>query len=346
MSIIVNNLDTTKFDFKLVLINGKNRFYPISSSITILDLNASRLLTAIPTLIKVIREEAPDIVFSTLTHLNLFLGMSKVLLPKQTKLIARESSIISINNKYYKYPTLTNKLIKKYYKKFSLIICQSKFMLDDLVDNYDVPTSIMTVINNPINPPKSNLHSKEQNKSKPKFITVGRLYKEKGYDRILKALALLKFDFEYWILGDGSFKDPLTQLIDELGLSNKVTFTGLVKNPFDYLKQSDVFLQGSHFEGFPNAILEATYCGLPVVAYDAPGGTQEILIEGFNGFLVKEDDYQEFANKIEQSLNGSFDSEKITAHTIDKFSLDKIIRAYEDAIMSTQDHPIPEVQIN
>ena len=119
-------------------------------------------------------------------------------------------------------------------------------------------------------------------------------------------------------------------LSEQLGLFSKVKFLGTKINPFSYLYQSDLFLQGSFFEGFPNSLLEAGACGIPIVAYNCPGGTNEIIQEGINGFLVDNEANEiEFSNKIKYALSYNFKRNNIASSTQQKYKFESIIQKYE-----------------
>lgn len=330
----MNNLDRNLFTPTLLLVDGSNSFYPVENDVKIIDLKTQKTKTAIPKIIKAVNDLKPDFLFSTLTHLNILLAIAKFFLPVTTKLIARESSIASINNKYYKQARLNDFLMKVFYKKYDLIICQSQQMSDDLVSTYKMRRDKIKVINNPV----SNFNiDHDQTKKKneiPTFITVGRLSKEKGYDRILKSLSLLDIAFKYIIIGEGSERTNIENLVEHYDLSNQVQLLGLKKQPQKYLCVADLFLQGSHYEGFPNALLEATSCGVPVIAFDVPGGTSEIIQDEINGFLIEDDEVDDYAKNIKKALSFGFDNSKIKEITDTKFALNKIIKAYQNAILS------------
>ena len=139
------------------------------------------------------------------------------------------------------------------------------------------------------------------------LIFVGRLYAVKGVDYLIKSLNILKKDFNNFkllILGDGPEMGNLRQLSQELGNDSYIEFLGRIPNEkvSDYLNASDIFVLPSLSEGFPNVLLEAMACGLPVISTNIRG-LDEIIIEGRNGFLINPKSPEEIAHKVEYILD-------------------------------------------
>lgn len=134
-----------------------------------------------------------------------------------------------------------------------------------------------------------------------RLIAVGALLPRKGYDDLLRALAVLQGeDFELQIAGDGPERQSLQNLAIELGL--RVHFLGGREDITDLLAEAHLFIHPAKSEGLSNAILEAMGQGLPVIAA-ATGGTPELIQDGVNGLLVPPDNPTLLAKKIRQLLN-------------------------------------------
>jgi glycosyltransferase involved in cell wall biosynthesis len=119
----------------------------------------------------------------------------------------------------------------------------------------------------------------------PHVLGVGRLVRQKGFDRLIRAFAALRErepDAQLWILGDDpggrdSASQALRALRAELDLEACVHFPGYRSDVPAWLAHADLFVLSSRYEGLPNVLLEALACGCPVVALDGPGGAGEIL---------------------------------------------------------------------
>jgi 1,2-diacylglycerol 3-alpha-glucosyltransferase len=125
------------------------------------------------------------------------------------------------------------------------------------------------------------------------LISVGRLAPEKNWDTLLQAFAKAYGqhpNLRLVLIGDGSGRDSLQQLAAQLGIAERVTFTGAL--PFEeiprYMKAADIFSFASVTETQGLVTIEAMAAGLPVVAVDG-SGTRDIIEHGKEGFLVKND---------------------------------------------------------
>lgn len=332
VSILLQYLDTTKFDLTLVLLQKEGKFLnDIPDYIKIIDLKSKRVRNSISKIIKTIKSENADIVFSTLGHLNLLISILRPFLNKNTIFIGRESNTVSVINKQDKFPKLMDFLYRRFYNNFDYIVAQAQYMKDDLVHNYDIISDKIIVINNPIDFEKVKKLSYEVedplfDKSKINLISVGRLAYQKGFDTLIEIMEKLDERFFLTILGQGPDYTKLESLIEEKKLSQKIKLQGFVNNPYPYMRQADFFVLSSRFEGFPNVVLESNACQTPVIAFNCPGGTSEIIEENKNGWLVDCQDKGAFVKKLY-----SIDYNKsIETKHLEKFKVDVIIKQYEN----------------
>jgi len=105
-------------------------------------------------------------------------------------------------------------------------------------------------------------------------------------------------DVQFILIGDGPKKIEYLALVSSLGLEKNVLFTGEVNNVEQYLKASDLsVLISTNAEGFPNVVLESLACETPVIVTDN-GGTQEVVKNNYNGYLITNGDFGTLAKKI------------------------------------------------
>jgi glycosyltransferase involved in cell wall biosynthesis len=112
-----------------------------------------------------------------------------------------------------------------------------------------------------------------------KIVTVGRLTEEKGHMGFLSTFRKLKdagLDFVWYIVGDGNCRQELEAKIQELKLESHVILLGKQMNPYPYMKQADIYLQPSRYEGHCVTILEAKYLHKAIVCTDFSGAREEL----------------------------------------------------------------------
>lgn len=143
------------------------------------------------------------------------------------------------------------------------------------------------------------------------FISSGRLLNShKGYDIAINALALAKkkkpdFEFKYLIAGDGPDRTNLQDLIQRRGLEKEITLKGWTQfsDLLDFYHSGDIFLHPSRFDPFPNSVMEAMSCGLPVIGSDMAGSVLDRVLDGYNGYIHLAGDVEDLSNKILQVVN-------------------------------------------
>lgn len=327
------NLDPKVFEVKLLVIGYEKKAKFIYDLDKTIFLNKSRVLFGFPGVIKNIRKFEPDIVVSTIIHLNILMGCLSFFFRK-TKFVAREASVYSGMKQYAtRELPFSDFLVKFFYPRLAGIICQSIDMKEDLKTNFGIEDEKLKVINNPI----TQLPIKKIKKSggnKINFITVGRLNPEKGHSRILDVLSHLQYNFEYLIIGDGPEREAIYARAKALHLEERIHYISFTNEVAAYLEKADFFLQGSFVEGFPNAVLESCTFGIPVIAFDVPGGTKEIIENGQNGFLVNSElemaDLLNDMDKLRSLINAD-----VSAFTIDRFHPDETLKKYEAYFVDT-----------
>jgi len=180
-----------------------------------------------------------------------------------------------------------------------------------------------------------------------RILSVGRFTKEKDYFTAIKAIYFLlkinkksNYKFSYKIIGYGDLKKSILFFIDKHNLAKYIEIIdgNKIDDITPFLRESDIFLNTSIYEGMSNAVMEAMSFSLPIVATKA-GDTSELVIDGFNGFLCKIQDCKDIASKLKILIN-NFDLRKLMSfnshkHILNNFSLDKIGKYYLDLINSS-----------
>ncbi|GAB2821402.1 glycosyltransferase family 4 protein [Actinoallomurus bryophytorum] len=164
----------------------------------------------------------------------------------------------------------------------TLYLTNCRAQAERLVREEKVPPHRVEVIANGVEP-----HERRADPSRrpARGIVVANLIAYKGHADLIEALALLATPPPLSLIGEGSERDRLTELIGARGLDDVVTLAGAVPDARDLLEHYEFAVLPSHGEGMPNAVLEAMAAGLPVIA-TAVGGVPEIVSDGVTGILV------------------------------------------------------------
>ena len=144
-----------------------------------------------------------------------------------------------------------------------------------------------------------------RNKKKSSIIilSVGRLHKQKNYSTALNSISKIKnLDFEYWIAGVGELETELKEQVNELGLSKKVKLLGYISDIPTLLKNADIFLIPSQWEGFGLAAVEAMNASLPCVVSNVAGLGDLIKKDGEDAFLVAPTNEKIIAQRLAQLI--------------------------------------------
>ena len=136
-----------------------------------------------------------------------------------------------------------------------------------------------------------------------KIVAVGRLSKQKNYPFMLRAFSeFIKSypNYSLEIFGTGDLKTELEQLSIDLKCNDSVKFMGIKNDVHKYMKDADIYLMTSDYEGISNALAEAMAIGLPVVSTNCRGGGASFLVKTEeNGYLVDCGDLDKFISKME-----------------------------------------------
>ncbi|WP_219835801.1 glycosyltransferase [Paenibacillus sp. R14(2021)] len=276
-----------------------------------IDLNTRRVRHSIFKLTREINRIQPDVVLSTLGHLNLLLLLIRPFLRKKPKLVLREANAPSFAIPANSKGRFMKWLYRILYPRADRIIALSSGMAEDLIRFSRLPAGKVTIIHNPVVTEEVNKRASQQaehawitDKQLPVCISVGRLVEQKNYDVLLRAFALVQQQLpcRLIVLGEGKERAKLEGLRDRLGLTDKVDFHGFASNPFAYVAKADLFVLSSRWEGMPNVLLEALAVGIQIVSTDCIG-VDDVLDGGKYGAIVPVGGEAELASAIARSLS-------------------------------------------
>lgn len=218
--------------------------------------------------------------FSLLTRPNYINILARAISTRKYKLIISERGQPSIQYGSSSLQSKVNRfLMKLLYNRADMILCNSLGNCEDVNINFHVPRNRIKVINNPIDIKTISQIRPISNYFDPKFfniITIGRLTRGKNHKLLIDSVEKIK-NVRLYILGQAELEKELQEQIIQKKLNDKVFLLGFDSNPFQYLKAADLFIFGSNHEGFPNVLLEAMACGLPILSTNCKSGPDEIM---------------------------------------------------------------------
>lgn len=349
-STLLKNIDRDKFEIILAVGAKTDGFFKeVPSDIRVLELSGTkRAHKSFYPLLKLIYNEKPNIVFSTLGMVSSS-ALCSFFTGKSTKYIARFGNTISADlnrskrESYFKYQM--QKIAYRVVLARSQIVAQSKYMKNDLIDCFSLGEGEnISIIYNPCPIPNT---SYTLNPSAKTLVTVGRFAWQKGYDILIDALKLLselRSDFRFYFIGGGDkiLQNQVKEKSIQLGLMETVSFMGETENPFCSIDNIDIFVSSSRFEGFANVIVESLANGIPVVATDCPSGNREIINER-NGWLTKQKGQEPTAIELCATMNFALDNahnlerDDIKLEIKNRFSVEKIVSQYEQLFLEVRD---------
>jgi glycosyltransferase involved in cell wall biosynthesis len=318
----------------------------LSARINFVDLGVSRLILALPGLVRYLRSVQPRAMMSALDYTNIVAVLAARLARVSTRLILTEHnhmSTVTLHERGIKRRMMPW-LVRTLYNRAHAVVAVSRGVETDL-HRLGVDPGKTRTIYNPILTPELRRHLMESpdhswllSDDLPVILGIGRLCEQKDFSSLVRAFALVRqrLDARLMILGEGEQREELERLVRQLGLKDRVAFPGFVQQPATWLTRASLLVLSSRWEGFGNVIVEALAAGVPVVATDCDSGPAEILTDPRYGQLVPVGDIQAMAEAIVQTLERlpiKRDALRIRA---EDFALDPILDRYVGVLFGSQ----------
>lgn len=202
--------------------------------------------------------------------------------------------ILWIHNEYTKLG-YNKEIDKDYFEKADAVVTISDICKNDLVNNFPELKEKFHILENITNPILIKKMAEEditdplfENRQKQlTLLSIGRLYPQKNYQLAIDAAKIIKdkgIYFKWYIIGEGVLRESLEKQINNLSLQDNIILLGLRSNPYPYIKQCDIIVQSSLFEGKSIAIDEAKILCKPIVATNYPT-VYDVITDKKNGLI-------------------------------------------------------------
>lgn len=203
--------------------------------------------------------------------------------------------IVWIHNDLSEVQGYNNDEIKKFFGFDKILVISQKIekLFHDLAENIAEKQKIVKIYN-PLDIHEILTEAEKPvinytfDKNIPTFISVGTVFPQKGFDRLLNVhKKLLKEGFQHKLLivGDGYDFEKIKNLKNELGVDDTATLLGFTENPYPYFKNADFYILSSRYEGFPTVLFEAITLQKKIIATEV-SGVKEMLDNGSLGLIV------------------------------------------------------------
>lgn len=299
---------TGRYDLHLALLDRETAAYRPAAHVTVHQLDARhRLGPSIIQLRRLVRRLRPAATLSFLTRANV--ANAAAMFGRGRPWLISERVNTSAHLGHGRAAAAAHAMVRLAYPRATHVIAVSEGVVEDLTRNFGVPRSRLSAIANPVDHERIAALAAEPPEiavSGDDVIAAGRLVPAKNFAMLLAAFAASGIPGRLVLMGEGPERPALEALAQQLGIAERVHMPGFVANPFAVFSHARLFAMSSNAEGFPNGLVEAMACGLPVIATNCASGPAEILagtsreaITGTRpveaGALVPPDDADAFA---------------------------------------------------
>ena len=332
VGLLARGLAVGNYEVHLGLVSQAHWQCPrLPKSVFVHDLGAKRVRSAAWRLLRLVHTVSPDVVLSSMAHLNFLVLLLRPLFPRGVRVVVRQNATASAVLAEAAEPRYTSLLYRLLYPRADLILCPTQAMADDLAALIRVSPGKLAVLPNPVDSEAISAALTGPlcwHGAGPHLLAVGRLSPEKGFDLLIEAMAEVRVHFpaaDLTIVGAGREEARLKQLAAHLGLEAAVWFAGYVESPYIFYPGASAFVLPSRQEGMPNALLEADAAGLPLIATPASGGVIDLLRNRSGAWLAAAVSAPALARALDAALTSLHPGERIhrqpvVGHEIDRYA--------------------------
>lgn len=294
MTVLCNEFANRNKDVTLIVQESMEKAYPLDDRVKMVNTPVRLRIPALRFIIRLfklrtqLKKCKPDVIISFMTEMNIATLLMSIGL--KVPVIVSE-----------RIDPRVKKGIKAFVRKLVYPLAKGYVFQTENAMNYfsESIREKSTVIANPL---PNNLPVKTEYEPTYEIISVGRLESQKNHEMLIKSFYDFKKTHKQYklkIYGTGSYYEKLNCLINEFALNDSVSLMGSIPEIADRLKNSDIFVLSSDFEGMPNSLAEAMAIGLPCISTDCPCGGPAYLIQNMeNGILIPVNDKNELTKAL------------------------------------------------
>lgn len=245
-----------------------------SHGVSVYDLHCHKYSPLLPfRYARIIRKGKYEVVHTNHSFSQIFGGFATLLVSGKVRFFMTEHSLDSVRRRHAWFRPVDRFCYKRYNRVFAVSDCVKQRLISWLGNEF---SGRIDVISNGVDS-DSLMQARPANRSDLGcrdgdilICSISRLVPSKDLPTLLRAVSLLPAHYRAVIVGDGTEQETLQNLASELGVNSRVVFTGRRTDIGSILKASDIYVSSSLSEGFGLTIIEASICGLPIVASDIP----------------------------------------------------------------------------
>lgn len=266
----------------------------IDPSVETIAVGSGQLRNSLFPLAKLLRKRRPDVVLSSVLDANIVAAAARALAgAPRGRLVVRETNSQRARDDI---GAVRKRLARRAYRSADAVVALSEGVRQELVEDFALSPDRAVTIHNPV---EFDALAAEAGTAPPLpvqkdglwIVGVGRLLRQKGFDRLVRAVAAMQRpDVRLVLVGEGPDRAALQSQANEVGIGDRLIMPGFVKQPMQWLAAADLFVLSSRWEGFGHVIVEAMAANVPVIAFDCPHGPRDIIRNGENGILVPDGD--------------------------------------------------------
>ena len=348
LATLANHLDRGAFRPEICAATTRAS-YALAADVAVTTLGYRGLLTLPRTVRRLrrrLRERSPDLVLSNVLSTNALAGAALRGVEPRPPWVARIANAPGIGE-----PRLQRWWARRCYAMAAALVANSEGARAAFARCYPETAARLRQLPNPTDFARleglAAQVPERRRGGEPQILWIGRLVPQKRPDLMIAALAALarRQPARLWMCGDGPQRRQIEKEIAAADLAGAAELLGFVENPFALMRQADLFVLTSDYEGLPNALIEAQGLGLAAVSTRCPHGPDEIVADGETGVLVPVGDAAALAAAVERLLQAPEErrrmGERARARARSRYGIETVIPAWESLLLEAAARPEP-----